>query len=92
MTDTTYTIPPLILQALERYRDDRERPDSFLIAVLHNDLMLAIGLADQYSLTAIRDIIMWVRWEMPSSAHGSRLKVKAWLAGPQTGKDEGGAE
>ena len=76
---TDYNIPPAILNGLEAHRDRLHPVGDFLTAVLENNLTQAVGLADDFSMSALRDIVMWCYWELPSSAWGSREKVAAWM-------------
>ena len=79
-TDEKYpTIPPLIRAGLRRYADEHMGTGSFLTAVLENNLSEAIIRADVFSLAAIKDIVMYVHWEIPGNCHGSPEAVNAWL-------------
>ncbi len=73
------TIPPAILDGLRRYSVEHLGTGSFLTAVLENNLSEAIIRADRFSLAAIKDIVMYVHWEIPGPCHGSPDKVNAWL-------------
>ena len=59
--------------------EDRQPVGGFLTAVLENDLMQAFGQADQYNLAALKEILIYVRWEIPASCWGSPEKVQAHL-------------
>lgn len=86
MESTAYSIPPAILAGLEAHRDKRQPTGDFLTAVLENNLTRAVGLADDFSMSALKDIVMWCYWELPAPAWGSRVKVDAWLGdAPTTG-------
>ncbi len=76
---TDYNIPPAVLVGLELYRDSSLPTGGFLAAVLENNLIKAVGLADNFSMSALKDIVMWCYWELPSQAWGSKEKVAAWL-------------
>lgn len=84
MKSTYYNIPPAILAGLEAHRDRRQPTGGFLTAVLENHLTQAVGLADDFSMSALKDIVKWCYWELPSQAWGSREKVAAWLTVPPT--------
>lgn len=81
MFNTAYyedKIPPLVLDALVGW-GKKERPvGDFLTAFLSNDLKMAIARADENSLAAFRDIMLFMCNEMPSQCHGSHEKVAAW--------------
>jgi len=81
---TKKEIPPLVLQGMERYRDEHTPVGGFLTAVMENNLTQAVGLADTNSYAALREIVQWIYWEMPAPAWGSPAKVKAWIAGETT--------
>jgi len=72
-------IPERILAALIAYRDERSPTGGFLIKVLDNNLMDAVCSADAESYAAIREIVQWCYWELPSDAWGSPEKRIAWL-------------
>jgi len=77
-------IPRAIEQGLKHYRDRRLAPGGFLRAVLENNLAEAVGRADANSLAALKEIVMWVRWEMPGDAWGAPDRVAAWLNGDES--------
>jgi len=81
MFNTTYyeeKIPPLVLDALVAW-GKKERPvGDFLTAFLSNDLKTAIARADENSLAAFRDIMLFMCNEIPSQCHGSHEKVATW--------------
>jgi len=74
-------IPEHLLDALLRYGQKRIPTGGFLRAVLSNDLFEAVARADENSLKALRNIITFIRWEMPSECRGSSEKVDKWLKG-----------
>ena len=82
MESTDYNIPPAILNGLEAHRDRLHPVGDFLTAVLENNLTQAVGLADDFSMSALKDIVMWCYWELPAPAWGSEEKVAAWLTPP----------
>lgn len=80
MSDYIAAIPSALLKGLERYVKYGVRTGSFLRACLENDFMEAIGQADEFSRAALREIAIYIHWDIPASCHGSPEKVKAWLA------------
>lgn len=72
-------IPERIMGALERYAEQHCPTGDFLRAVLGNDLMEAVGRADDDCISALADICKYVFNEMPGTCHGSYAKVDAWL-------------
>ena len=65
---------------IERYLEHHIAPGSFLRAVLENDLMGAIGHADEESARELKDLVSWLWQEMPSTLWGSKERVAAWLS------------
>jgi hypothetical protein len=72
-------IPAAVLEGLENYRCHHIRPGSFTLAVLENDLLRAIDLADYDSLKSMPDICRYVWHQLPAQSHGSEERVAAWL-------------
>ena len=68
-----------VLSALKRYRDEHCPTGSFVRAVLENNLMEAIGQADEENRRDIVEICRFLYWDMPSICHGSPERVEAWL-------------
>lgn len=71
--------PARILDAITDYAEHHRPQGGFVMAVLENDLMQAMGRADEHSLRGLFDIVRFVRWEIPADCHGSPEKVRAWL-------------
>ena len=68
------------LDSLKRYAEQRIPTGGFLEAVLSNDLMEACARADDENAIALFHIAAYIYNELPHNCHGSRAKVKAWLA------------
>ena len=66
-------------ESLDLYVSHRYQPGGFLIAVLENNLMQAMGRADEENRRDIFEIASYVYNDMPSACHGSPEKVRAWL-------------
>ena len=73
-------IPDRIKEGLDRYVQQKCPTGDVLKAVLENNLMEAVGRADPESMSALREICSYLRFDIPSTCHGSPEKVKAWLA------------
>lgn len=67
-----------VVCSLGRYVSHGILPGSFLQAVLANDLLDAIGRADDWSLAHLKDIAQHVYNRLPADCHGSRLAVAKW--------------
>ena len=78
---TTYgdVIPFSTAASLDRYVNHGIRPGSFLLAVLHNNLVGACINADPQNAAALRYIVMFMYHEAPSSCWGSPATVDAWV-------------
>lgn len=72
-------IPRSTLDSLQRYVEQGIPTGDFLRAVLSNDLMEALGRADEFNRAAIFEICQYIYNEMPHSSHGSPEQVTAWL-------------
>ena len=66
-------------QALMNYVEKGTEPDAFLEAVLCNDLVNAVVLADPTNYAGLKDIVLWVTTQAPESSWGSAAKVNSWL-------------
>ena len=72
MRDSTKT-------AIDMYAERRIPPGSFVEAVLCNNLIEALGRADDDNLRDIYEIVKYCYWKIPGNCWGSPQKVKAWL-------------
>ena len=70
-----------ILESLQAYVSERRPVGDFLTAILTNDLARAVAHADDTNVWLIPIYYGWVYNEAPQGCHGSKEKVKAWLAG-----------
>lgn len=77
-------VPDQIKESLARYVNHRIATGSFLQAVLENDLRGALAKGDSENRAALKDIVKYVNWELPSECHGSIERVRAWLNGGHT--------
>jgi hypothetical protein len=76
-------VPAHLLDALRRYGHDREPVGGFLAECLANNLCEAVCRADPESLEAIKGIVLYIHNAMPSTCHGSREAVRAWVGGSE---------
>ncbi len=72
-------IHPCIKKALENYAEHGIPTGGFLAAVISNDLMTAVGRADNQNIRVLRSICGFVHNELPSGSHGSREIYKNWI-------------
>ena len=79
-------LPINLKESLQRYVEHRIPPGDFLRAVLENDLMEAIGRADDINRFYLHDICSYVYNKMPLSCHGNKENVKEWLAQRKEGE------
>jgi hypothetical protein len=75
-----FWISPHLHGGIERYLNDHIAPGAFLLAVLENNLKVAVLTADADSLESLAGIVFWLREESPGAAYGSSANVAAWLA------------
>lgn len=67
-------------EAVIRYVEDGIPPDSFLCALLSNDLMEACKRADCTNQRHIYEWASFLYCELPFSCYGSPAKIEAWIA------------
>lgn len=72
-------VPQHTLEALNRYVEHGLEPGSFLMSVLCNDLFGAVSRADTTNLLFLKDICMYVHWEIPANCWGNENKVHAYM-------------
>jgi hypothetical protein len=73
-------IAPAIRKALDRWGAGQSHPTGdFLRAVLSNELMEAVGRADETNLATLASICSYVYCELPGRCHGSPEKYTAWM-------------
>ena len=76
----TYEIREEMKEAIDQYAEQGQPLGDFLTALLANDLMEALGRADDGNRRDIFQLCMYVYNEIPSLSHGSYAIVKAWIA------------
>ena len=67
------------IDSIMNYVEKGWEPGGFVRAVLENDLMGAMGKADSYNRATLFQITSYIYNDIPSSSHGSREIVEAWL-------------
>ncbi len=73
-----FYIPERMAGGIERYINKGILPGDFLIAVLENDLMNALGKADSENIKNLPAYLTYLYNEAPANCHGSPKAVKAW--------------
>lgn len=68
------------IHSLKWYAEKRRPTGQFLEAVLSNDLFDAMARGDPESREVLPGIVSFIYNRMPGNCHGSRAKVRAWLA------------
>jgi hypothetical protein len=81
--DDALTIPQYTLDSINRWVCKGIYPGGFLCAVLTNDLMGAVGRADQTNIAVLVDIVRYVYNWIPGECWGSKEKMAAWSAQKQ---------
>lgn len=79
MTTNYEQLPGHIQGAMQRYIEKGIDPGSFLTAVLCNDLMGAMGKADEINRERLWDICCFVYNDAPSVCHGSIEAFQSWV-------------
>lgn len=74
----TCGVPDHDHEGLERWIRDGILPGSFLTAVLENDLLIAVGQADDVNRAHLWEICGFLYNHAPSGCYGSKAKVRAW--------------
>lgn len=72
-------IPNYTMDALERYVEQGIPPGGFLMAVLTNDLMEAMGRADSNNRQVLFEITGLIYNEFPADCWRHPERIKAWI-------------
>lgn len=73
-------LPSYMYGAIERYVFNGIEPGSFLKAVLENNLMDAVSLADDNNINVIANWVKFLYWETPADCWQSEKHVRDWIA------------
>ena len=81
MNDINYArLPEHMREAMQNYIEVGIHPGGFLSAVLANDLMRALGKADDTNRAALHAYGVFLYCEAPPACYGSPAKFNAWIA------------
>jgi hypothetical protein len=80
MTKAMDVLPEHMRGAMQRYIDYGIEPGSFLSAVICNDLIGAVGRADDINKYRIGDYCRFLYNDAPSDCWGSPAKYQAWIS------------
>ena len=80
INNTEYQIKNKETSALEAYKQRGEIPGDFLRAILRNDFVDVVCLADNENLRNLPTFAKYLWWEMPGSSWGSLEKMEKWCA------------
>lgn len=75
-----HLVPDYMWDAVEGYYLHGYRPGGFLTALLSNDLMGALGKADDANGARMREWCQFLYNYTPAGSYGSPEKFAAWLA------------
>lgn len=75
-----HLVPPHMWSAVERYFLHGAPVGNFLTALLCNDLMEAIGRADEENVKALPDWARFLYNYAPQGSYGSPKAVEEWIA------------
>jgi hypothetical protein len=70
-----------IKNSLDLYINHKIKPGGFLTAVLENNLIAAVGQADEQNINRLREICAYVYNKIPFESWGSKVEVANWLIG-----------
>ena len=74
-----YTVlPEHLRKGLEEHIERGHIPGDFLVAVISNNLMAALSLADETSKAALDDILQFMWNAAPSASWGSKEFMMRW--------------
>ena len=81
MDDSFYgmRVPGHIRDQLKAYVEQYRPTDSFLRAVISNDLREAVAQADPVCIVNIPAIVNWLYWNPSGECWGSPEKYKEWI-------------
>ncbi len=79
--DKLEMIPAHMRDTMRRYIERGIPTGSFLEAVLCNDLMGALGRADEENRAALHGYAVYLYSYAPNGCHGSPSKVSEWISG-----------
>lgn len=72
-------IPRLVLCSINNYVRKGIRPGDFVKSVICNDLLSCIEYSDPESCLKIKDIMMYMRWNVPSACWGNTNAFQNWM-------------
>lgn len=72
-------LPVHMRDAMQRYIESGIEPGGFLRAVLENDLMHAVGKADEINRERLPDYAMYLYNYAPGQCHGNPERVYEWI-------------
>lgn len=72
-------LPPHMQGGMQRYIENGIGPGDFMFAVLSNDLMGAMGRADDVNLYALPEYGRFLYNDAPANCFGSKEAVIAWI-------------
>lgn len=78
-----YLIPAHLRDGMLRYLRDGIEPGHFLTAVLENNMMEAMGRADEMSRAGLYSICQYLYNHAPGSCYGSPERVQRWMRARQ---------
>jgi hypothetical protein len=72
-------LPEHMQDGMRRYIENGIEPGGFMMSVLCNDFMGAVGRADSINKARLADYAQWLYMCAPPACFGSREKVVAWI-------------
>ena len=79
MTGAYDKIPEHMREGMKLFIENGIAPGGFLLSVLANDLMGAVGRADSMNQHRLLDFARFIFSDAPSTCHGSYEVVNEWI-------------
>lgn len=77
-----FKISNRMMWQIREYVDNRQMPGGFLYAVVRNDLLGAVTVADYENLTNLPAFVAYFYNHAPAGCWGDAKRVSEWLYGP----------
>ena len=74
-----HLVPEHLRGGVKRYLEHGVPPGDFLTAVLENNLMEAVGRADEHSLAGLKGLCSFLYCDVPRLCRGSSERVEQWI-------------
>ena len=76
-------IPAYLMEGIREYVVNHRGTGHFLQACIENDLLEAVSVADQNSIKALKQIVIFLYNHTPADCCGNKEKYKKWVNQPK---------